>query len=174
MPEDNEESIKALKTAIEIEINGLETYQKFAAETENETGKKVFLQLAKDEVSHREILEEQLNQLIDGKPWTDVEIPVSEIEQVMPTIREKAIETKGESGLGEIDALNTALDLEKRSAQFFRDQSELVGIPEASSLFLRLAEWEDSHYDLIKAELDSITKTGFWFDIREFKMDAMY
>ena len=174
MSENIDESIKALKTAIEIEVNGYETFQNYAKESKNEAGKKVFLQLAKDEEQHKKILEEQLNKLTEGGSWEEIEIPESEVEQVIPKLRDTAVATKGEAGAGEIDALHTALDLEKKTAAFFREQADLTDIPEAKTLFLRLAEWEDSHYDLIKAELDSITHTGFWFDVKEFRMDGMF
>lgn len=174
MSEEIEESKKALQTAIEIEIQGYDTFIKFAKTTENEAGRRVFNQLAKDEMRHREILEEQLNKLQAGQPWENVEIPHSVIEEVAPQIREKAIETKGETAVGELDALNTALDLEKKASTFFREQAKLTEIDEAKSLFLRLAEWEDTHYDIIKAEIDNINHTGFWLDFQEFKMDGMY
>jgi len=103
-----------------------------------------------------------------------IEIPKSEIEQVAPTIRDKQQKTRGESGLLEIDALNTALDLERKAAKFFREQASLVDNPDAKALFIRLAEWEDAHFDLIQAELDSIQGTGFWFGIPEFQMDGKY
>lgn len=41
-------------------------------------------------------------------------------------------------------------------------------------MFLRLAEWEDSHFELIQAELDYVKNTGFWFGVHEFKMDGMF
>ena len=89
-------------------------------------------------------------------------------------MRDKQKRTKGESGLGEVDALNTALDLERKAAQFFRDKAEEVDNPEAKTLFIRLAEWEDAHFELIQAELDNINNTGFWFGIPEFRMDGAY
>ena len=174
MSDEIETSITALKTAIEIEIQGYDNFKRFAEQTNNDAGKRVFTQLAKDEERHREILEEQLNKLVEGKPWEEVEIPQSVVEEVAPQIREKAIETKGESAVGELDALNTALDLEKKASAFFRAQADLIEIAEAKSLFLRLAEWEDTHYDIIKAEIDNINHTGFWLDFQEFKMDGMY
>jgi rubrerythrin len=174
MSDETAETIQALQTAIEIEIQGLETFEKFAEQTQNEAGKKMFLQLAKDENTHREILEEQLNNLTKGQPLEEVDIPQSVIEQVVPKLRERAVETKGEAATGEIDALNAALDLEKRAAAFFREQAELTVIEEAKVMFIRLAEWEDTHYDLIQAELDNIKHSGFWLDFREFRMDAMY
>ena len=167
-------SVKALKTAIEVEDNGLHTYLKFARKTKDETGKNMFIRLAMDEFEHRQIIEKQLNQLLEGGEWENVEVPKSEIERISPTIREKQQRTKGESGMAEIDALNTALDLEKKTAEFFREQADLVDESEAKSLFLRLAEWEDAHYDIILAELDSIKGTGFWFGIPEFQMDGKF
>jgi rubrerythrin len=167
-------TIKILKTAIEIEDNGMETFLNFARLTKDETGKNMFIRLAQDEMQHRRILEEQLENLMEGKPITKVEIPKSEVEKVLPKIREKQKRTRGESGLLEVDALNTALDLERKAAQYFREQAELVENEDAKSLFIRLAEWEEAHYDIIQAELDSIQGTGFWFGIPEFQMDGKY
>ncbi|HEX9970896.1 MAG TPA: ferritin family protein [bacterium] len=165
---------KALKTAIEIEDNGLLNFLKFARQTKDTTGKNMFIRLAMDEHEHRRIIEKQLTNLMEGKPLIKIEIPKSEIEQVAPTIRDKQQKTRGESGLLEIDALNTALDLERKAAKFFRDQANLISDAEAKALFIRLAEWEDAHFDLIQAELDSIQGTGFWFGIPEFQMDGKY
>lgn len=167
-------SLKALRTAIEVEDNGLLTFLKFARQTKDTTGKNMFIRLAMDEFEHRQILEKQLNKLLEGGEWENVEVPKSEIEMISPTIREKQQRTKGESGMAELDALNTALDLEKKTAEFFREQADLVDEPEAKSLFIRLAEWEDAHYDIILAEQDSIKGTGFWFGIPEFQMDGKF
>ena len=168
------ESIKALRSAIGVEDNGLMTFLQFARKTKDVTGKNMFIRLAIDEYEHRRILDEQLKKLLEGQGWEKVDVPKSEIEKVAPTVREKQQRTKGESGLEEIDALNTALDLEKKAADFFREKAEQIDEPEAKELFIRLAEWEDSHFDLIQAELDAINQTGFWFGIPEFQMDSKY
>ena len=174
MTQQASETLKSLKTAIQIENNGLITFLKFARQTKSETGKNMFIRLAMDEHEHRLILEKQLNELLEGKAWQKVEIPRSEIEMIAPTIREKQQRVKGESGLAEVDALTTALDLERKAAAFFREQAELASAPEAKALFERLAEWEDTHFDLIQAELDYINNTGSWFGIPEFRMDGKY
>jgi rubrerythrin len=168
------ESVKALKTAIEVEDNGLFTFLKFARQTKDTTGKNMFIRLAMDELEHRRILDKQLTKLLEGGTWENVEVPHSEIEKIAPNIREKQQRTKGSSGLAELDALNTALDLEKKAAKFFREKAEIVEVPEARDLFIRLAEWEEAHFDLIQAELDSIQGTGFWFGIPEFQMDGKF
>ena len=163
-----------LKDAIKIEDDGLSSYLEFARKTENKTGKDLFIRLAMDEHQHRLILEDQLINLLNYGKWKEVEIPKSEIELLVPVIREKQKRTKGESGLAEIDALNTAIDFEKKSAKYFREQAESLIEPEAKSLLFRLAEWEDIHFDLIQAELDAINQTGQWFGLPEFRMDGKY
>jgi len=174
MKNQKDKLIDILRTGIEIEDNGLMTYLKFARQTKDETGKNIFIQLAMDEHEHHILLEKQLYKLSEGNKWQTIDIPKSEIEKITPAIREKQKRTKGASGLGEIDALNTAKDLEKKSANFYREQAESADEPEAKSLFSRLAEWEDSHFDLIQAELDVIQNTGFWYDIPEFRMDGKF
>lgn len=171
---DQTTAVKALKTAIEIEDQGLLNFLKFARQTKDTTGKNMFIRLAMDEHEHRLIIEKQLTNLMEGKPLIKIKIPKSEIEQVAPTIRDKQQKTRGESGLLEIDALNTALDLERKAAEFFREQANLISDADAKALFIRLAEWEDAHFDLIQAELDSIQGTGFWFGIPEFQMDGKF
>jgi len=168
------ESMKILKTAIDVEDNGLATFLKFAKQTKDETGKNMFIQLALDEHQHRLILEQQLHKLMEGGTWAAVEIPRTTIEKISPTIRDKQKQTRGESGLAQVDALTIALDLEKKAAAFFREQANKMRDPDAKNLFLRLAEWEDSHFDIIQAELDSINQTGFWFGIPEFQMDGKF
>lgn len=167
-------TLNALKTAIKIEENGLDKFLQYARETKDMTGKNMFIRLAMDEHEHRKILEKQLNSLMEGKKWEPVDVPNSEIENMLPLIREKTQKIKGSYGVAEIDALNTALDLEKKASEFFRQQADIVDEPEAKKLFIRLAEWEDAHFDIIQAELDAINHTGFWFGIPEFQMDGKF
>jgi rubrerythrin len=174
MPSQKATSLKALQTAIEVEDNGIITFLKFARQTKETTGKNMFIRLAMDEHEHRRILEKQLHTFLENGQWEKIVIPPSELERLRPSIREKQHRTKGESGMAELDALNTALDLEKKTATFFREQAEVVTEPAAKDLFVRLAEWEEAHFDIIQAELDSIQGTGFWFGIPEFQMDGKF
>jgi rubrerythrin len=174
MAEATSQLLRILKMAVEIEKNGLATFKRFADQTKNETGKRIFLRLAKDEEEHRRILEKQMQMLSEGKAWEDIDIPRSEIETIAPTIREKQQRTTGEAGLAELDALKIALDLERKAAQFFREHADATSEQKARALFERLADWEDAHYDLIQAELDSINHTGMWLGMPEFRMDGKY
>ena len=38
-------------------------------------------------------------------------------------------------------------------------------------MFLALAKEEELHMKILKAEIDSIGQSGFWFDTQEFSME---
>lgn len=168
------ESLKALKTALGIEDNGLITYLRFARETPNEFGKNMFIQLAIDEYEHRKALEKQYSGLMETGTTELIKLPQSIIEKIRPAIDPGRLKTIAKSSLKDTDALKAALNLEKKAAEFFHQKAETMIEPEARELFQRLAVWEDSHYDLIQAELDSINNTGFWLGIPEFQMDGKF
>jgi rubrerythrin len=168
------DAMKALRIAVDIEDNGLVTFLKFARQTKHEFGKNMFIRLAMDENEHRRILVRQLHELSEGRAWANIEVPKHKIEKVAPVMADKQQKTAGEPGPGEMDALKIALDLERKAAKFFRDQAGAASDPQARSLFEKLAEWEDSHFDLIQAEVDSINNTGYWFNVPEFRMDGKY
>ncbi len=166
-----EEAIKILKTGIEIEKNGLAHYLDFAFECKDETGKNMFIRLGRDEFTHLEILTKQLAGLQCGSVWSCEEIPVSIIEKLTPKLR--SIEkVKSEKGADELGALKTALDLEKKSIEFYNDAKKKIKNAEAEKIFDRIIEMEESHYDLLQAEIDNIESTGFWFGIREFSLEG--
>ena len=174
MSDQNIDSLKALRTALAVEENGLKTYLNFALQTKDQNGKNMFIRLAMDEQEHRRIIGEQLDQLAEGKPWKAVEVALSVLEKVAPKIHVEDQRIKGESGLLALDALETALEMERAAADLFAGQARLATDSEARALFLRLKEWEDAHYEIIQAEIDSIKGTGLWFGMSEFQMDGKY
>jgi rubrerythrin len=142
---DNEAEI--LGTALKLERKGSKFYSEAERKTENETGKKMFRQLAKEEEEHIESLTEMFRNLYPEKPFKD--IPLFEIE-----ISEYS---------GEVEALKIAIDMEKQSIQFYSDWTE----GNLEPLFKELIEFEKVHLELLEAELDYVRKTGFWFDYYE-------
>ena len=172
MNSESQEILESLKTAIELENKGLITFLKFARATKNEAGKNMFIQLAMDEQKHREILENQMEKIITGKPFGKITISFASIEKILPKVKDKVKKIKGEAGVDEVDALNAALDLESNAKKYFMEQSQKVTNPDAKKMFMDLADWEETHYRIIQAELDALQQTGFWYDMPEFRMDG--
>ncbi len=165
------DEIRSLEFAIEVEKAGLRNYLEFARNTGDITGKNMFITLARDELEHMVILENQLENLRDRKGWQRVNIKRSEVEKLVPAL-DSIQKRKGASGLQQVDALEVALDQEKRSIEFYEEQMKNVGTEEARKMFEKLVEMEKAHYKLISSQLDYIKQTGFWFDIPEFSLET--
>jgi rubrerythrin len=163
--------LKAFKMGIETELRGLEAYLGFARKTKDESGKNMFITLAKDELEHFRILERAMVQTEVGESLGDITVSESIIQRITPKLRDRDSRIKGESGVDQVNALTTALDQERRSIELYRQQLSKPISPEARTIFQRLMEMEEAHYDLIQAELDSINETGFWFKIQEFDLE---
>ncbi len=161
-----------LKHAIRIEKEGLITYLNAARKAKDIGVKNMFISLARDEYHHMEILERERDRFLAGKPYEPVTLPHSEVERLMPRVKEAEKKRGVRSELSETEALNIALEQERRSRDYyFKKANELPDDCEARKLFLDLAHMEQMHYDLILAQLDYIKGTGFWFDMPEFTLE---
>jgi len=138
---------KILSTALELEDKGFHFYRESEKRTQNESGKKIFSQLATEEEEHIQSLKKMFRDLFpekSGKP-----IPV-----FSGTVSEYS---------GEVEALQIAIDMEKQSMRFYSEWAQ----DELKSLFDILIEFEKTHLELLQAELDYVQKNGFWFDYYE-------
>lgn len=138
---------KILSTALELEHKGFHFYKDAETHTQNETGKKMFSQLAREEKEHITSLKDMFMNLYPQQS-------VKTIPFFTGTVSEYS---------GEVEALRIAIDMEKESIQFYTQWAQ----EELESLFDSLIEFEKTHLELLQAELDYVQKTGFWFDYYE-------
>ncbi len=165
------EIVKAIHIAIGNEKGACKRYLKFARKTNDEKGRLVLLNLALDELGHLEKLEEQLDAMLEGKPWVlpvtkDTEKAVVETGEADVDLLNLDIET-----LDDIRALELALEYEVLANRFYLRQAEKTDDETLKSLFLSLAKEEENHKKIIQAEIDAISQNGFWFDYQEFSVE---
>lgn len=164
------EYLEALKTALDFEIRGARFYLDTARKVKDESGKNILIRLALDELDHYEILLKQRESLEKEGKWGSVEVKKSVIEKLLPKIERKQT-GKGEYHISELDALEMALEQEKKSRDYYDEQAKKVESREAKEMFLRLRDMEEAHYTLIQAEIDHIRGYGFWMGFQEFDME---
>jgi len=158
--------------AIELEKEGLITYLRFGYQIENIAAKNLFIRLAMDEFEHMKILEEELAHFKKEVKLKRIKLPKTEIEKATANLKPILPKEKKEADINELNALQVALNLEKRAIDFYSEQEKKSKDEIAQRIWKRLREIEESHYQLIQAEIDSLTKTGFWFDFREFSLET--
>jgi rubrerythrin len=66
------------------------------------------------------------------------------------------------------------MQLEMEAIQFFQKAAAETDDPVTRKIFWDIGEEEKFHYDLLQAQHDSVTNSGFWLDGAEFQMDGKW
>ena len=77
-------------------------------------------------------------------------------------------------GKGDTEALSIGMQLERDAIEFFQQAAAESDDPVARKIFNDIVEEEKFHYDLLQAQHDSVTNSGFWLDGAEFQMDGKW
>lgn len=173
MGEINIQVENAVKEAIKMEINGRDFYDHAAEVTHNELGKKMFQKLAQEEIKHIETFSRLISSILKGENWKRY-IQDGELKGKSPLVEELASRIKHAEGKSEIEALSIAMGFEEKGIEFYKKSAVEVDDPQAREIFKKMCEEEKFHYDLLQAQYDSLTNSGFWFDSAEFRMDGKY
>lgn len=164
---------EAIKTAIEYETKVRDVYKKAVNNTKDETGKRVFGLLAKEEQYHLDYLNKRLSEWKNNGVVKVVKlqttIPSQEkIEEGVWKLSDKMM-TKDFSD--EILMLRKALQVETETSDFYeRMVDELDG--DGKKLFTNFLDIERSHRSLVQAEIDHLQGRGYWFDFPEFDLEV--
>ena len=173
--------LKAIETAIQIEKDGLAFYTEAAKQTDDPNGKKMFQTLARDEAAHLKLFEtvrESLLEVEAGSPrpyWPSPEqvAAISPKRLDRPPIFPTGEEIKAAEILErELAALQRGLQAEKDSIAFYSQERDKTDDPDGKAMYAYLIEQEEGHRTILQGEYDYLNRTGFWFDIQEFDLEA--
>ena len=168
------EAVAIIHRGIFREKDAIRAYIKFAKAVKDPKAKNVLINLADDEVGPLTKLERHLMNILKDKPWLYPK--ADEIEAVAAVFSssaypEKEIREEDLVEVDEIKILNLAVDREIIANRYYLDLAAMTESPEAKEMFLALAKEEELHMKILKAEIDSIGQSGFWFDMQEFTME---
>ena len=157
-------AIDAVRTAIIIEIKGLELYNTAASKAEDPDARRMFEMLAEEERRHRAYLESHYESLIKSGEWAAGTFKPVEEEQVEEFIIDDAFRRSLSRGTFEIAVVSIAVDLEAKAVAFYKEVAETAEDPETRRVFQHLVKWEEGHH----AQFLSIEKElrdGYFSDL---------
>jgi rubrerythrin len=166
---------EAIRTALEYESRVHAAYLVAARRAEDATAKRVFSVLADEERGHitylqGRLLEWQREGRLSEPTLRSVLPSAEQIQAGIKRLRSK-VRRSPTSVEPLIEALRQALAAEDETSAFYgRMVAELPA--EGRALFARFLEIEAGHGALAQAELDSLTQSGFCFDVAEFELEA--
>ncbi|MGB8952001.1 MAG: ferritin family protein [Candidatus Aminicenantales bacterium] len=162
-----------IQEAIQLEIRGREFFTHAAELTHNQLGKKMFQRLADEEVRHLEVFSRLFSSVLQSEEWKKA-VKEEELQGKSSVIEELVSRVKRAEDQSEIEALRIGMELELKAIDFFKGCVDKGSDPAAKEIFDKIADEERFHYDLLQAQYDSVTRSGFWLDSSEFQMDGKY
>ncbi|GBE14711.1 putative trifunctional 2-polyprenylphenol hydroxylase/glutamate synthase subunit beta/ferritin domain-containing protein [bacterium BMS3Abin14] len=172
MSEKRESHVKALQIALETEKKGCRFYRIAAASSKDPAGKKVFEQLAKDEMEHMAIFAALFKSITNNEPWMTYDQAVARFGKID---QEKLIFPNGhvdaQDDFDDMKALQEALGFEKKAVEFYIEQAAGAEEDVARSFYQSIQAIEEGHVKIIQAELDSLQGTGFWLGYQEISLE---
>jgi rubrerythrin len=163
---------ETLKTAVEYETRIRDLYRELAEQVKEEAGKQFFTSLAADEENHIAYLLQCLGDwrekgVLPAKGPVPKFSPLREMKQSEADIRRQIPEDFLND---EKEMISRALKAEIETSRFYESMMESAP-DQAKRLFQRFMEIENEHVQLVRAQLDHATQTGYWFGIKEFDME---
>lgn len=163
---------EAIKTAIELEAEVRDIYRGATKRTADPVGKRIYGVLADEEQNHLSYLRGKLKEWKEAGTITverlDTSIPSEEVIRAgIGTL--EANRTDTEKG-GELQMLSKAFEVEVKTTEFYRRMVRELH-QEGQELFAPFVAIEEGHLALVRAEIDFLSKTGYWFDFKEFDME---
>jgi len=152
----------ALELTLAIERRGYTFYTNASRKTKNGSGRLMFQRLAAEESDHLRRLQAERQSLLEKHEWlkrAPARLPLSRkiVEEIFPQKELLKIEVKDETS--DLDALNIAMNLERRSHQFFTDFANQISDANGRKIFMDFAKDEESHLKALVQEYDSLMRS---------------
>jgi len=163
---------EAIQTAIQYETRIRDLYRQSADSTRDPAARRVFGALAADEQRHVDYLQHKLAQ------WRETgRIDAEGLAARLPSAEAIARSLEAMQGpmsredrSDEKRMLGKALQVEVETSRFYeRMVAEMPA--DTRDLFARFMEIENGHIAVVQAELDFLSRNGYWFDFQEFDME---
>jgi Fur family transcriptional regulator, ferric uptake regulator len=149
----------ALELTLAIERRGYTFYTNASRKTKNSSGRIMFQRLAAEESDHLRRLQEEYRSLVQNNEWLKREpalLPLSRkiAEEIFPQKALLKVEVKDSTT--DLEALNIAMDLERRSHRFFKDFAKHISDAKGRKIFMEFAEDEESHLQALVTEYNNL------------------
>lgn len=151
--------LSALAAAWQIEDHGIKLYSAMSERVKDKEGKNILQSLAQDEAQHKAWLEREIDRIFPGRRIKEIEPDPA--YGITPA---KVFSLPDEmTSQDEIEALEAAIEVEKRSARLYEEVAAAADDHELRSMMERLARWERGHQRILEDNLHYLRRGGSWY-----------
>ena len=151
--------MNAIDVAKKMESDAIKFYSEAAGKTAYPAGRKMFETIAEDERRHLEMV----TKLIEGLDihMEDVH-PLQNIKTVFEEMKDDMM-AKVAATSDELEAFKIAMQMEKEGLDFYTKLADEAESEKEKTLFKKLINEEQQHYNIFANTYDFLNDTGNWF-----------
>ena len=160
--------LKALKDAVQMELEGRQFYQEAAKKVKNPGVRQIFEYLAESEKYHIEKFNEIYRGLEKDPQWT-ASLAAFNPPKHEPYVCVLAM-TQADQGTGgqdDLQALRTGIKMEECSIDYYTKLARETNIPLARRFFMSVAHEERDHYLTLMDMHNYLTMPEDWFYVTQ-------
>jgi len=162
---EQEEIIKALKMALQMEIDGKEFYLKSARNSSSTLGKKLYKTLARAEDEHLKRFKRIFLSVEKKEDWP-ITIPITDESKAPDNIFALVnweLDNNPRATESELEAVQIAISMESKSYDFYLEQHKKTRDYPASEYYQALADEEKDHFLLLLDYQEYLTNPASYF-----------
>ena len=169
MANEQEITVKALQTSIQMEVDGKEFYKTASKASTNKLGKKLLKRLSDEEDIHRKVFENIYNTIRADKNWPD-ETYKPDAGQRLRTVFAEAIDDMGRDVKTiptELKAIETAMEMENKTFDFYTRRSKESNFATEKQFYDAVALQEKEHHRVLLDYFEFLKNPAAWFVEKE-------
>ena len=168
MGTEQDQTLNALQTAIQMEIDGKAYYLEASRKSSNKLGRELLQTLAVEEDYHRQKFQSIFDTIRDKNEWPVVDIR-PEGGKLLRTIlaRAEGNDSSIEASDTELDAVQTAIDMESKTYDFYKGQGSDARSGAERDFYQALAAEEREHHLVLLDYHEYLKDPAAWFVNKE-------
>lgn len=155
--------MKIFDFAVKMEVDGEKFYRALSSQSQDKGIRFILDGLADDEVKHARILRELERKAAPAVEQTGILAGAKNVFTEMAA--GKAFQA---AGTDQLALYREALEMERKSRDFYKTHAESADLKAEKSIFLRLADEEARHMFLLENMIDFISRPQTWLENAEF------
>ena len=163
-----EETLKAIKLATQMELDGKEFYKRAASSSTSELGRKLYQSLADEEDYHRRRFDEIYNAIRMKKAWPKSDVHTdggSKLRTVFASAMDKP--AAAEIAQSEMDAVQTAINMEAKTLDLYRNNASQAKYSAEKQFYEALAGQEREHQLILVDYYEYLKDPASWYTAKE-------
>lgn len=159
------EGMEAIKKAIQMEKDGRAFYLNAAAQITSPLGEEVFQSLAADELVHLATFQKIFEKEVSKKEWDDLVNSSKKYANLTVFPKDLKSADGASADTNELDALNIAMDAEKKAIEFYGGILEETEDSLVRDILGEIIQQERNHYLILNEEFTYLSDTGHWYEM---------